>query len=292
MRISTLSWILLAVGVMSVSVSAILIRYAEGAEPLAIAIWRCAAGAVALAPFGRRGFSRLTPKGSVLPLLAGVFLAVHFGSWITSLELTTVANSVLLVSTTPIFTALAARYLFREKLQRAVWLGVALTLGGTALIALAAGGGGRASISGDLLALLGAVTVAGYTLAGEVSRRELGIIEYSVLTYGTAALVLLPVCLVAGIPLWGYPASTWTAIAGIVIGPQLLGHTLLNLVLRDLDSTTVSAAVMAEPPIAIALAFLLFAETPSALVYPGGLAILCGILLVSVNRGRAPEIIE
>lgn len=80
MRISTLSWILLAVGVLSMSVAAILIRYAEGAEPLAIAFWRCAAGAVALAPFGRKGFSRLTPRGPVLPLLAGVFLAVHFGS--------------------------------------------------------------------------------------------------------------------------------------------------------------------------------------------------------------------
>jgi drug/metabolite transporter (DMT)-like permease len=292
MRVSKLSWVLLTVGVLSVSVSAILIRFAEGAEPLAISFWRCAAGAVALAPFGRRGFSRLTPKGSVLPLLAGVFLAVHFGSWITSLELTTVANSVLLVSTTPVFTALAARYLFKERLQAGVWLGVGLALGGTALIALAAGGGGRASISGDLLALLGAIAVAGYTLAGEVSRRELGIIEYSVVTYGAAALVLLPVCLVAGIPLGGYPGSTWLAIAGIVIGPQLLGHTLLNLVLKDLDSTTVSAAVMAEPPIAIALAFVLFAETPSALVYPGGLAILWGILLVSVRRGKAPEIIE
>jgi drug/metabolite transporter (DMT)-like permease len=292
MRVSKLSWVLLTVGVLSVSVSAILIRFAEGAEPLAISFWRCAAGAVALAPFGRRGFSRLTPRGSVLPLLAGVFLAVHFGTWITSLELTTVANSVLLVSTTPVFTAMAARYLFKERLQAGVWLGVGLALGGTALIALANGGGGRASISGDLLALLGAVAVAGYTLAGEVSRRELGIIEYSVVTYGAAALVLLPVCLVAGIPLGGYPGSTWLAIAGIVIGPQLLGHTLLNLVLKDLDSTTVSAAVMAEPPIAIALAFVLFAETPSALVYPGGLAILWGILLVSVRRGKAPEIIE
>jgi drug/metabolite transporter (DMT)-like permease len=225
-------------------------------------------------------------------LVAGAFLAVHFGSWITSLELTTVANSVLLVSTTPIFTAVAARYLFRERLRRAVWLGIALTLGGTALIATAGGAEGKASLSGDTLALLGAVAVAGYTLAGEVSRRRLGIVEYSVITYAAAALLLLLVCLLADIALWHYPASTWLAIAGIVIGPQLLGHTILNFVLRDLDSTTVSVAVMAEPAIAIGLAFLLFSEAPSVLIYPGGLAILAGILMVSVNRGRAPEIIE
>jgi drug/metabolite transporter (DMT)-like permease len=287
-----MSWALLAVGVISVGVSAILIRYAGGAEPLAISFWRCAAGAVALAPFGRRGFSTLAPRGWVLPLVAGAFLAVHFGSWITSLELTTVANSVLLVSTTPIFTAVAARYLFRERLRRAVWLGIALTLGGTALIATAGGAEGKASLSGDTLALLGAVAVAGYTLAGEVSRRRLGIVEYSVITYAAAALLLLLVCLLADIALWHYPASTWLAIAGIVIGPQLLGHTILNFVLRDLDSTTVSVAVMAEPAIAIGLAFLLFSEAPSVLIYPGGLAILAGILMVSVNRGRAPEIIE
>jgi drug/metabolite transporter (DMT)-like permease len=286
------SWLLLALGVLSVGGSAILIRYAAGAEPLAIAFWRCAAGAAALAPFGRRGYSRLAGRGWILPVVAGAFLAVHFGGWITSLELTTVANSVLLVSTTPVFTALAARWLFRERLRAAVSLGIALTLAGTGVIALAGGGDGTVSLAGDALALLGAVAVAGYTLAGEVSRRRLGIVEYSVLTYGTAAILLLAVCLAADIPLGGYPRQTWLAIAGIVVGPQLLGHTILNFVLRDLDSTTVSVAVMAEPPIAITLAFLLFAETPSVLVYPGGLAILAGILLVSIKRGRAPEIIE
>jgi drug/metabolite transporter (DMT)-like permease len=282
----------LAFGVLAVSVAAILIRYAEGAEPLAIAFWRCAAGAVILAPFGRRGFAKLAGGGWKLPLVAGAFLAVHFGTWITSLEKTTVANSVLLVSTTPVFTALAARYLFKEKMRQAVWVGIALTLAGTALIALPGGGEGKASLFGDTLALLGAVTVAGYTLAGQFSRQRLGIVEYSVITYGAAALLLLPICLAAGIPLWGYPAATWLAPAGIVVGPQLLGHTVLNFVLKDLDSTTVSAAVMAEPPIAIALAFLLFSETPSVWVYPAGLAILYGILLVSVTRGRVPEIIE
>jgi drug/metabolite transporter (DMT)-like permease len=286
------SWTLLAAGVLAVSVAAIFIRYAEDAEPLAIAFWRCAAGTVALAPFGRRGFAKLAGGGWKLPLVAGAFLSVHFGAWITSLDKTTVANSVLLVSTTPVFTALAARYLFKERMRQAVWVGIALTLVGTALIAVPSGGEGKASLTGDLLALLGAVTVAGYTLAGQFSRKRLGIVEYSVITYGAAALLLLPVCLAAGIPLGGYSAATWLALAGIVVGPQLLGHTVLNFVLKDLDSTTVSAAVMAEPPIAIFLAFLFFSETPSVWVYPAGLAILFGILMVSVGRDRAPEIIE
>lgn len=286
------SWALLAVGVVSVAGSAILIRYADGAEPLAISFWRCAAGAVALAPFGGRGFKALTGRGWLLPIVAGAFLAVHFATWITSLELTTVANSVLLVSTTPIFTAIAARFIFKERFRVAVWTGIALTFAGTALIAGTGGSEGEASLSGDMLAVLGAITVGGYTLAGQVSRRSLGIVEYAVITYGAAALMLLPVCLVAGVGLFGYPAQTWAAIAGIVIGPQLLGHTVLNFVLKDLDATTVTVAVMAEPPIAIALAFLLFSEAPSALIYPGGAAILVGILLVSLNRGEVPEMVE
>ena len=293
-RPTWLSWTLLAVGVSSVGVSAILIRYADAADPLAISFWRCAAGAVALAPFGRHGFSKLTSQTARLPLVAGMFLAVHLASWITSLELTTVASSVLLVCTTPIFTALAARYLFKERFRALVWVGIALALAGTVLIAggAAGGGGGQASLGGDALALFGAVTVAGYTVAGEIARRRLGIVEYAVLAYGAAAVLLLAVCLVAGVPLLGYPTTTWLAIAGIVIGPQLLGHTILNFLLRDFDATTVTVAVMAEPPIAIALAFLVFSEAPSALVYPGGAAIVAGIYLVSVHRGRAPDIVE
>lgn len=286
------SWALLALGVVSVAGAAILIRYADQAEPLAISFWRCAAGAAILAPFGGKGFRRLTGRGWLLPILAGAFLAVHFATWITSLELTTVANSVLLVCTTPIFTAIAARLIFKERFRVAVWIGIALTFAGTGLIAGAGGGEGEASLSGDMLALIGAITVGGYTLAGQVSRRSLGIVEYAVITYGAAALLLLPVCLATGVPLVGYSAQTWAAIAAIVVGPQLLGHTVLNFVLKDLDATTVTVAVMAEPPIAIALAFVLFSEAPSALVYPGGAAILLGILLVSLNRREVPELVE
>jgi drug/metabolite transporter (DMT)-like permease len=285
------TWSLLAVGVLGASVSAILIRYAQEAHPLAISFWRCAAGALLLLPFTRGGFRTMQRKGWVLPAVAGFFLALHFATWITSLELTSVANSVLLVTTAPIFVAIAARYILNERMKTIVWFGIALAFAGTAAIAGGAEGG-EASLRGDLLALVGAVTVAGYALAGQVARRDLGIIEYAVITYGVGAILLLPICLATGVELWGYSATTWAAIAGIVIGPQILGHTVLNYVVKDLDATTVYVAVMAEPPIAIALAYFLFQETPSLLVYPGGLAILIGILMVSIGRRQAPEILE
>ena len=285
-------WALLAMAILAVGVSAILIRYAQEAHPLALSFWRSLMGAALLAPFGRRGFGRIERKDWWLPVIAGVFLAIHFATWITSLELTSVANSVLLVTTAPVFVAIAARYLLKETMRPGVWLGIMLALGGTAAIAGSGDSTGTASLDGDLLALVGAVAVAGYALAGQVSRQRLGIIEYAVITYGAGALVLGIVCVVAGIELFDYRSDTWAAIVAMVLGPQILGHTVLNYVVKDIDATTIYVAVMAEPPIAIALAFVLFDEAPSIWVYPGGIAILAGILMVSVARRQRPEILE
>lgn len=238
--------------------------------------------------FGANRLKAVDRQGFVVSGVAGLFLALHFGTWITSLELTTIALSVLLVSTTPIFVALVAPWLLRERLHVRGWLGIALALLGTALITGLEVAG--ASFEGNTLALLGAITAGGYVLAGSLARRDLDILQYAIVAYAAAAVLLLIACLVSGTELLGYGGQTWWAIAAIVVGPQLLGHTLLNFVLADIPATTVTVAIMAEPVIAISLGALLFDEIPGALVYPGGLAILIGIWLVSVAR-RVPAVI-
>ena len=277
---------LLAGGVIAASFAPILIRYADEAEPLAISFWRCAAGALFLLPFARGGLARVGRDGLRVCSLAGVFLALHFATWITSLELTTVSSSVLLVSTTPVFVALVAPWVVRERLTQLGWTGIALAFVGTALIAGVDFGG--ASVEGNALALAGGATAAGYVLAGRLARKELAIIPYAVVTYAAAAAALAVTCIAAGVELWGYPAATWWAIAGLVVGPQLLGHTVINLVLSSLDATTVSVAFMAEPVIATILAAWLFDEIPAVVFYVGGIAVLAGIYVVSTNQ-RAPE---
>lgn len=277
-------WAILTVGILGVSVSAILIRYASvdgngDAHPLSISFWRCALGALALVPFARfkrRGTNPATIRFSVV---AGFFLALHFASWITSVGLTSVASSVLLVSTTPVFTAIVGWFAFRERLQMLGWIGIGLTLVGVGLI----GGGdfGESSGLGNLLALIGGATAGGYLIVGARARRTLGIVEYAVITYTTAGLLLLVVCLLGDIALWAYGAQTWWAIVGSVIGPQLLGHTLINATLSDIDTTTVAVTIMAEPIIATALAYLVFSEAPTLLIYPGGALILAGIYLAT-----------
>ncbi|MEA2460670.1 MAG: hypothetical protein QOH90_847 [Actinomycetota bacterium] len=283
-------WALLALGTSAASTSAILIRYATDADPLAISFWRCAAGAALLFPFARPRMKGLEREAFRLPAIAGVFLAVHFASWITSLGLTTVASSVLLVSASPIFVALAARFLFGERLPTAGWVGLAIALAGTAIVG--GTGFGGSSLDGNALALLGGATAGGYAMAGALARRRLGIMEYAVITYAVAAVLLLIACLVSGASLAGYGARTWLAICGLIVGPQLLGHTVINLVLSDLDATTVTVAIMGEPIIAITLAFIFFSEVPSWTVYPGGAAILAGIYLVSTARKSAPLQVE
>jgi drug/metabolite transporter (DMT)-like permease len=214
-----------------------------------------------------------------MPLIAGAFLAIHFATWITSIRLTTVASSVLLVSTTPVFIAVAVWALQHERFERSTWLGIAIALAGTAVI----GGGdiGGSSLLGDFLAVLGAASAGGYFMAGQLARRGLGILEYATVTYAVAALLLLVACLAGHIPLTGFSSQGWWAVAGLIVGPQLLGHTFINFALKEIDPTTVSVAVMAEPVLATSLALILLGEIPSFLVIPGGAAVLFGIYLVT-----------
>lgn len=281
-------WSVLAVGVCAASVSAILIRYAKGIDGIAISFWRCAAGTALLAPFAIPGLRRMSRRQLLIPALAGVCLAAHFATWITSVNMTSIASSILLVSTTPIFVAITSRWAFGERLGSLGWFGIALAMAGAVVIVGLDFAG--STLDGNILALLGGITVTGYVIGGREARQTLGILEYAVVTYFVAALALLPVCLLTGSELSGYSDKTWLALAGMIVGPQLLGHTLINFSLKAIDATMVSVTVMAEPVIAIALAFVLFQEEPSSLAYPGGIAILAGIYLVSVVR-RAPAVI-
>jgi drug/metabolite transporter (DMT)-like permease len=232
-----------------------------------------------LAPFAWSRLRRIDGPRMWMPLVAGAFLAAHFATWISSIRLTSIASSVLLVSTTPVFIAVAAWGLQHERFARSTWIGIAVALGGTALI----GGGdlGGSSLTGDFLAVLGAAAAGGYFMAGQAARRDLGILEYATITYAVAALLLLVACVVAHMPLTGYAPHAWWALVGLIIGPQLLGHTFINFALKAIDPTTVSVTVMAEPVLATALAFILLGEVPSPLVLPGGVAILFGIYLVT-----------
>ena len=276
----------MAVGIAAISTSPILVRVAA-LPALALAFWRCLAGAALLAPFARR--AELGRAEAVRLLAAGVFLAVHFALWNASLALTSVAASTTLVSCSPLFVGLGGR-LLGEPPGRRAWLGIALAVAGAAVIGLGDAGavqaGGRALL-GDGLAFAGSVAMAGYLLLGRVARRRLPLSTYAASVYGVAAAVLLPACLLTGAALGGYRAGSWLALAAIVAGPQLLGHTVFNGLLARVSATVVAVAILAEPVGATALAWLLLDELPAAAFWLGAPLVLAGVwLTVTGERQR------
>ena len=297
-------------GVLAASSSSILIRYAQhdGIDSLAIAAWRMTLASLVLLPMAlatrRREFRRLAPRSVALALLAGLFLAVHFTAWITSLEHTSVASSAALVTTNPIWVGLATVVLFRERLARLTVAGIAISLLGCLLILWvdyqaggqleaaagaaggAAGAGGRQPMLGNALALFGAVCVSAYLLTGRRVAARFSLLAYVTVVYGAAAAMLMLVALAAGVELWRYPASGWAALAGLALLPQLIGHTAFNWSLRRLSPTFVALSILGEPVGSAILASLLFAETPSALQSGAFATLLAGIAVAALGERR------
>lgn len=288
-RATVAAW--MAVGIAAISCSPVLVRVAA-LPALALAFWRCFAGAALLAPFAwRAGSGGSSGRGEAPRLLAaGVFLAVHFALWNASLALTSVAASTTLVSCSPLFVGLGGR-LLGEPPSRRAWLGIALAVAGAAAIGLgdaaAVHAGGPRALLGDALAFAGSAAMAGYLLLGRAARRRLPVATYAASVYGVAAAVLLPACLLTGSALGGYRAGSWLALAAIVAGPQLLGHTVFNALLARVSATVVAVAILTEPVGATALAWLLLDELPAASFWLGAPAVLAGVwLTVTGERER------
>jgi len=231
------------------------------------------------------------PRGRALyvGIASGVALGAHFGFWISSLDYTSVAASVVLVSTQPVFVAILAYLLFGERTSPLSFLGIMIAIAGTAVIAFDRTIG-SAAVFGNVLALMGAVTVAVYVLIGRSSRTGgVGVLPYSIVVYSAAAATLLPVALVFDVRLWGYSGETWFWLAAITVGPQLMGHTVFNWALRYVEASVVSGTILAEPVVAALLAWLVLSERPGLLTIVGGAVVLAGLYFLLKGRSVTVE---
>ncbi len=289
----------LAGGILAISTAAIFIKFAQQDAPsLVIAALRLTLATLVLAPLTltrhRDEITKLTRRELILALLAGLFLALHFAAWISSLEYTSVASSVVIVTTAPLWVALASPFLLKEALKRNAALGLALALAGGVIVALSDAcrwdGGlvcpsladffhGQALL-GNLLALAGAWMSAGYILLGRRLRAKLSLLPYIFVVYGMAALVLVVLMLGAGQSPLGYPPLTYVWLLALALIPQLLGHSTFNWALRYLPASFVSVALLGEPVGATVLAFFLLGETPTLFKLAGAALILSGIYMV------------
>lgn len=282
--------LLLATGVAAVSFSAIFIRVAD-APSLSIAFYRNAISAAILMPLllrrRRKELRGLDRREFAVALGAGALLALHFVLWISSLSYTTIAASVVLVTTNPIFVAAAERALFGIRVSRTTLTGILLGFGGAIIVS---GGdfalSGRA-FGGDLLALGGAVAAAGYFVAGRRLRQRVSLLTYTGVVYTTSALLLLPIALIAGAPLTGFPSKSWLMFLLQALVPQMMGHTIFNYLLKDVEATIVAVAILGEPVGSTILALALFGEVPSWSALVGGALILIGIYIAMTAQARA-----
>ncbi|MEO8384254.1 MAG: DMT family transporter [Betaproteobacteria bacterium] len=287
-----LPYAVLGSAVLIVSSAAIMIRVAqaEGLSSIAIAAWRLAIAAALLWPIAwaknRSEILALRKRDWLLGIAAGLFLAMHFATWISSLAYTSVASSLALVSTNPIWIALVSWIFLREKLGLWLLVGIAAAIGGSSFIFLSdarleVSGVGRNPMLGNLLALLGSLTVCGYLLIGRRLRMTIALIPYIWLVYSSAAFALVISALVAGYPLTGFSSVAWLCLIGLAIGPQLLGHSAFNWALKHVSATFIAIVILGEPIGSALLAWLIFGERFEPLQLAGFAMLLAGIYLAS-----------
>ncbi|MGC9333027.1 MAG: DMT family transporter [Anaerolineae bacterium] len=277
----------LAVGVVAVSFAAILIRFAQaaGMPTLPIAAWRLTLASAVLLPYAwftrRAEMRQLVRHEWILLALSGVFLGLHFATWIGSLGLTSVASSVVLVSMGPVFVGLGSWLFLRERPSSLLALGIVLAAAGSLLISWGDLGQGQDHLLGDLLALTGAIMVAGYLMIGRKVRGHLSLATYIALVYGVAMLTLLAIVLVSGQPMVGYSPVAYAWVLALALGPQIVGHSTLNWALRYLSATFVAIITLTEPIGSGILAYVLLGEPITWSTGLGGALVLAGIYIAS-----------
>ena len=284
------SYLLVLLGVVMVSYSGPLVKAAllAGANPVTVAMMRMVCSALILLPIlciRRKGQSeapilslkRLTRRQWLWSLLASVFLALHYFTWMTSLDSTSTFASVALVCTQPLFVAALSGIVLKEPMPRAARPGAAVALIGAMLIGLNSLTGLSGDIGGDLLALLGAACMAGHWLCNRYARRTADALPFALLLYAqTAGLLGLMMPFSGGFALT--PKALW-CILGLAAGCTLLGHALFTIALGKVSATVVSFALLGEPVGAMLWSMLMFGEMPTALLLVGGAVVLVGLTL-------------
>jgi drug/metabolite transporter (DMT)-like permease len=260
---------------------------ATAAPALAIAFWRTGAAAALLLPFSlARG--ELRRIGSPwLAVLAGAALAAHFGTFIPSLQYTSVASASALVCSQAVWAGILGR-LLGERLPRRAWVGTAICLLGVLMVTGVDLSLSVRALGGDALALVAGVFGGVYIVTGGFVRRDTSTLAYTQLCYGACGLLLLAACLIAGRPLTGYATADWVRIAVLTVVGQLMGHSIFNFVLRSISPTIVSLATLFTVPIAAVIAAIALGQTPPAAAIPAMLLLVAGTAIVISARERAP----
>ena len=249
---------------------------------LTLIFWRNLGGSLATLPFAlRHSRDRVGVKWA---LIAGVLLALHFVGFFLAMRMTTVAAGTALVALQPIFAALFVK-LSGGHIPSKAWLGMIVSFIGVGLVA-----GVDLQISnrfflGDLAAIISAALAAAYIMAGSKAQRTLETTTYTTICYFVCSMTALPMALIAGNEIFSFSAKEWWILLGLILGAQLLGHSMFNSALKRVSPAIVSLIVFFEVPVSAVLAFWWLDQKPPAGIIPGIVLILFGCILV-VTRTR------
>lgn len=267
-------------GVFFTSFSSILIRISE-APSLIIATYRLGFTVLLIAPFF---FTRhldemrtMSKRTFFLCLLSGVFLALHFAAWVSSIKYTTITSSTVLVNTQPVFVVIGSYLIYREKSSLWSVVSILVAILGSVFISLGDSSLGSNVLYGDFLAIIGAVTVAAYMLIGRYARKNLSVTAYTFIVYATCTLTLLAMDIATKTPLTGYSMKELAIFLTLAVVCTLLGHSIFNWGLGHVKSTYISTAILGEPVLATIYAIVLLKEVPTLPRLMGGLIVIGGI---------------
>ncbi|ASN07095.1 DMT family transporter [Virgibacillus necropolis] len=282
------------IGVFSVSTSAILVKLAGGAPASIIANYRLLFAVLIMSPiillYYRHEFKQIQKKDWILAMFAGIFLAFHFILWFESLNYTSVASSVVLVTLQPIFAFLGTYFFFNERFTPGAVISMVIALFGSLIISWGDFQISGLALLGDILALLGAMMVTAYFLIGQNIRRRLSLMTYTFVVYGISSITLIVYNLILGYSFVGYPVSYWWIFLTLAIVPTFLGHTMFNWALKWLSTSTISMATVLEPIGATLLAYFILGETVTWAQWLGGTVVLFGLFLFIMSTTKKRKV--
>jgi drug/metabolite transporter (DMT)-like permease len=279
----------LVTGVLAVSTGAIFVRLAE-APAMVIAAYRVGLASLILAPIAwwraRDELLSLEKHDYLLAGLAGLFLALHFATWISSLNYTSVANSVVLVNTNPLWVGLLTPLISKDRLTLMTKISIVVCVIGGVVIGIGDFATGGQALWGDFLALVGSICAAMYLLLGRNLRRKLSLLAYIFLCYGSAAIILCPFVIALRLPVVGFSTGTYAALVSMALIPQIIGHSSYNWALKWFSASFIAVSLLGEPIGATILAYIIFGETLTWAKFVGGSLILAAIYLAARGEKR------
>src|SRR5882724_4806649 len=290
----------IALAITAISFASIFIKSLElhSVPPLVIASYRMLFAVILLAPWmlihHRKELAKLERRDWLLMALSGTCLAIHFGAWTFSFKYISIARSTVIVDSQPVFTVIASYLLLREKPSRWSLIGTVLAIAGIVTITLLGDenavvdktGGGSARL-GDLLALIGAVSIAFYVLIGRKLRGKVSLFAYVVPLYTICAVLLFAAAYFNGDRITGYPFGDYKYFVALAVVPTIFGHTVFNWALKHVKAGVISVSFLGEPIGATLLAIVFFRQIPSISTVLCGLLILAGIYMTTISESEA-----